>query len=167
MSALRTVPIAAILLLASPATAQQQVDPLRFFEGRTESHGTVKVLFHKAYRTSSVGYGRIEHDGSLTLVQRVEDEGKPPHDRRWRVHRTGPGRFAGTMSEASGPVTIEKAGDRYRFRFTMKGNLSVEQWLAPLPGNGSASSVTKIRRFGLTVATSEAVIRKVAERPGA
>ena len=155
------MPVAALLLLVSaPVAAQQQVDPLRFFEGRTETLGTMKVLFKKAYRTSSIGQGRIEKDGSLTLVQRVEDDGNPPHVRRWRVRETGPGRFAGTMSEATGPVTIESTGGRYRFRFAMKGGLNVEQWLTPLPGNRAANSLTTVRRFGLTVATAEAVIRK-------
>ena len=150
-----------LLTAAAPASAQVQADPLRFFEGRTETHGMVKVIFKKPYWSRSVGQGRIESDGSLTLVQRVEDEGKPPHERRWRVREVAPGRFAGSMSEANGPVTIEKAGNGYRFRFNMKGNLSVEQWLTPLPGSKSASSSTKIRRFGLMVATAEAIVRKV------
>jgi hypothetical protein len=149
-----------LLAVSVPASAQEEVNPLRFFEGRTESQGMVKVMFQKAYWSRSIGQGRIERDGSLTLVQRVEDEGKPPHERRWRVREVAPGRFAGTMSDASGPVTIEKTGDGYRFRFSMKGNLNVEQWLTPLPGRKSASSSTKVRRFGLIIATVESVIRK-------
>ena len=40
---------AAVSVLAAPlASAEQQVDPLRFFEGRTITQGTVKVTFHKA-----------------------------------------------------------------------------------------------------------------------
>lgn len=156
------IALAAPVLLAgaAPASAQHQTNPLRFFEGRTESQGLVKVMFKKAYRSRTIGHGRIERDGSLTLVQRVEDEGKPAHERRWKVREVAPGRFAGTMSEASGPVTIEKTGNRYLFRFRMKGNLNVEQWLTPLPGSKSARSNTKVRRFGLIVATGEAVIRK-------
>src|SRR5205814_5217302 len=92
----RLARVSPALMLAAPLAAaslqQPQVDPLRFFQGRTETVGTVKVMFHKAYRTRSVGAGRIEPDGSLTLVQRVEEEGKPPHDRRWRVRQTGPDR---------------------------------------------------------------------------
>ena len=152
--------VAFLLLFAAPGSAEQQTDPLRFFEGRTETHGTMKVMFRKAYATSSVGQGRIESDGSLTLVQRVEDDGKAPHERRWRVRKTGAEQYTGTMSDATGPVMIEKTGGRYRFHFTMKGDLHVEEWLTPLPGNRSASTVTKVRRFGLTVATAEAVIRK-------
>src|SRR3954465_10233144 len=125
---------APFLLAAATPVARPQVDPLRFFAGRTETLGLVKVLFRSPYRSRSLGQGRIESDGSLTLVQRVEEDGKPPHDRRWRGRGDGPGKWTATMSEATGPVAIDRLGDRYRFRFRMKGDLNVEQWLTPLPG---------------------------------
>ena len=155
--------MAAPLLLATPTRASQRIDPLRFFEGRSETDGTVKIMFKKTYKTHSVGRGRIEPDGSLTLVQRVEDEGKPAHERRWRIRAAGPGRFTGTMSEATGPVVIEQDGDGYRFRFKMKGNLAVEQWVTPLPGGKSARNRIRVRRFGMTVATTEGVIRRLGD----
>jgi len=150
------------LVLASPlASASAQVDPLRFFEGRTETQGTVKVMFHKPYATRSIGEGRIERDGSLTLVQQVEDAGKPPHERRWRVRELSPDRFSASMSEAVGPVTIDRTGDSYRFRFKLKGNLSAEQMLTPLPGGRAARNTLKVKRMGIVVATTDGTIRKV------
>jgi hypothetical protein len=71
------------------------------------------------------------------------------------------GKFSGTMSEAVGPVMADEVDGRYRFRFRMKGNLSVEQWLTPLPGGRSAQSKTIIRKLGLTVGRSEGSIRKL------
>jgi len=59
-------------------------------------------------------------------------------------------------------VIIEKVGSGYRFRFRMKGNLGVEQWLNPVADGSSAKSVTKVRKFGVIVATSESVIRKAS-----
>jgi len=164
MPALRHALAAAASILVAPLASaeERQVDPLRFFEGRTETQGTVKVMFHKAYHTHSIGAGRIEPDGSLTLVQRVEDEGKPSHERRWRVHQTGPSHYAGTMSEAVGPVAIDRIGDRYRFRFRMDGRLNVEQLLVPLAGGRSASSTVKVRKFGMVVATTEGIVRRIA-----
>lgn len=161
MSQIRFALAAPILLAAAAPAAAQQVDPLRFFEGRTETEGTVKIMFKKPYRAHSLGHGRIERDGSLTLVQRVIDEGKPPHERRWRVREVAPGRFTGTMSDAIGPVAIDRIGERYRFRFQMKGNLKVEQWLSPMPGGKSARNSIKVRRLGVTVATTEGTIRKL------
>src|SRR5688572_11462494 len=87
--------------LSASAPAQQAlVDPLRFFEGRTESKGSIKIVFKKATKTYSAGRGRIESDGSLLLVQQVSDEGKEPHERRWRIRQVSSGRFVGTMTDA-------------------------------------------------------------------
>ena len=155
MYALRVSLLAAsaAFLVSATATAEP-LKPLRFFEGRTESFGTIKLFLKKPYRSHAVGRGVIESDGSLLLVQRVEDEGKPPRERRWRIRQIGPGRYSGAMSEASGPVTIDEVGGRYRFRFRMKRSLSVEQWLTPLPGGMSArNSITVSDRDGCDAAS--------------
>lgn len=147
-------------LSADVAGAERLSDPLRFFEGRTESTATVKVIARRPYKSRSVGRGEIRDDGALHLVQRVEDEGKSPYERRWLIRQVAPGRFSGTMSEATGPVTVDEMGGRYRFRFKMKGNVSVEQWLTPLPGGRAARSKVTIRKFGMTVGKSDGMIRK-------
>jgi hypothetical protein len=160
----RILAVAPALLLAAPtasASLQPRTDPLLFFQGRTETVGTVKIIFHKAYRTRSIGNGRIEPDGSLLLVQKVQDEGKPPTQRWWRVRETAPDRFTATMSEAVGPVVIQRVGERYRFRFRLKGNLSAEQMLTPLDGGRSALSRLTVRKMGMTVATTDGIVRRI------
>jgi Protein of unknown function (DUF3833) len=155
------LPIALIGASASAGAADAQLtDPMRFFEGRTESVSTVKLIMKKPFTSRSLGNGEID-GGVLNLVQKVHDEGKPPFDRRWRMRQTGPGHFTGTMSEAVGPVIVEEIGDQYRFKFKLKGNLTVEQWLTPLPGGKSALSKTSIRKFGMTVGHSEGTVRKL------
>jgi hypothetical protein len=162
MLSLRLALAAPALLLGSPlASATQQVDPLRFFDGRTVTEGTVKILFHRPYHSRGIGIGRIENDGSLTLVQQIEDEGKPAHERRWRVWRKGHDSFTASMTQAIGPVTIDKVGDDYRFRFKMKGHLSAEEMVTPLADGRSARSSLKVRRFGVVVATTTGTIRKI------
>ena len=156
------LPVAAVTLVGASAPAAQPVKPMQFFEGRTEGSGIVRVFLKKSYRTRSVGTGRIQPDGSLVLVQRVEDDGKPARSRHWKVRQIGPRRYTGTMSEAVGPVTIDQVGARYRFRFKMKGHLSVEQWLAPLPGGKSANNSMTVRKFGVAVGNGEGTIRKVS-----
>lgn len=155
--------VPALLLAApvSPATPWE-IDPLRFFEGRTVSQGTVKVMLRKPYKSRSIGDGTIERDGSLTLVQRIREDGRAPRERRWKVRRNGPERFTASMSEAVGPVAIDRVGERYRFRFRMKGNLKVEQMLTPLPGGRSARTRSKVRRLGIVVATTNGTIRKIS-----
>jgi hypothetical protein len=161
-------PIAARALLLSAVTlsvpihaASGAIDPLRFFAGVTETIGTTKVVLHKAIQTRSTGRGQIEPDGSLVLVQRVQDAGQAPYIRKWQIRRIAPGRYSGTMSQANGPVTIEQVGNRYRFTFKMSGNMSVEQWLTPLTDGLSAASRMTVRKFGLTVASSTALVRKL------
>ena len=160
---LASLPVALLGASASAETArtERMSDPLRFFEGRTESLSTIKVLARKPFRSRTVGRGEIRPDGALYLVQHVEEDGRAPFDRRWQIRQVGPGRFSGTMSEARGPVTVEEVGGRYRFRFRMKGSLSIEQWLTPLPGGRSASSKIVIRKLGMTVGHSDGTIRKL------
>jgi hypothetical protein len=155
---------ASAAFLVSATVTAAPLQPMRFFEGQTESLGTIRLFLKKPYRSRALGRGIIAPDGSLLLVQRVEDEGKPPRERRWRIRQVGPGRYAGTMSEAIGPVTIDTVGESYRFRYRMKGNFAVEQWLVPLPGGMSARNSLKVRRFGMTVGTSDGTIRKLSAR---
>ena len=144
--------------LAAPASAES---PLAFFEGRTVSEGTTKIVMRKPYKARSQGVGRIEADGSLHLVQQVEENDEPRKERRWRIRQVAPNRFTGTMSDAVGPVAVDKVGGRFRFRFKMRGGLSVEQWLTPLADGLSARSTLTVKKFGIAVASGEALIRRI------
>ncbi|HEX6660247.1 MAG TPA: hypothetical protein VF067_00025 [Sphingomicrobium sp.] len=151
--------ICSISLPASAVAVRTQ--PLRFFEGRTEMLSVVKVIMKKPYRSRTLGAGRILPDGSLALIQQVYDEGQAPEQRRWNVRQLGPGHFAGTMTDAVGPVVVDEMGGRYRFKFRMKGNLAIEQWVTPLPGGTSARTNLTVRKLGMQVASSVGTIRRV------
>lgn len=155
--------LAAIALSAPAAAAPAaSASPLAFFEGRTVSEGTTKIVLKKPYKARSQGVGRIEPDGTLNLVQQVQEGAEPRKERRWRIRQVAAGRFSGTMSEAIGPVIVEQVGERFRFRFRMKGGLSVEQWLTPLAGGMTARSTLVVRKLGVAVARGEALIRRLA-----
>ena len=167
MQALGNVALPALLAIALsvPATAandQKSHDPLRFFEGRTESISIVKVVMHKPYRTVAMGVGHIRPDGTLDLVQRLERDGEEPRTRRWLIKEVGKGRYAGSMSEATSPVNIDEVDGRFRFRFKMKGNLSVEQWLTPQADWRAATNRLTVRKFGIKVGSSDGIIRKLS-----
>ena len=153
--------LCAILLLPASADAISLRQPLRFFEGRTEMVSVVRVMMKQPYRSRTVGSGRILPDGSLAMIQQVFDDGKVPTQRNWRIRQVAPGRFAGTMTEAVGPVRVDEVAGRYRFKFRMKGNLAVEQWMTPLPGGASAQSSVTVRKLGMKVATSVGTIRRL------
>lgn len=159
--------LAALIAAAVPGSASgasgaaRIADPLSFFAGETESVSMVKVMMKRPIKSRSIGRGKLMPDHSLDLLQHVEEEGKPPHDRRWRIRQIGPGRFTGTMSEAIGPVTIDEMPKGYRFRFKLDGNLSVEQWLTPINGGTAARNTITVRKFGFPVAKSEGTIRRI------
>ena len=150
---------AAILPASADAGIRQ---PLRFFEGRTEMVSTVKVIMKKPYHSRTLGSGRILGDGSLALLQQVYDEGQPPKQQKWKVHQVGPGRYSGTMTEAIGPVAVDEVGGRYRFKFRIKGNLAVEQWLTPSADGSSAQSKLTVRKYGMKVASAAGYVRRVS-----
>ena len=149
---------AAILPASADAGIRQ---PLRFFEGHTEMQAVVKVIMKKPYRSRTFGSGRILGDGSLALLQQVYDEGQAPEQRRWAVRQVAPGRYSGSMTDAVGPVSVDEVNGSYRFRFRMKGNLAVEQWLLPAPDGNSAQSKLTVRKYGMKVASSVGTVRRV------
>ena len=153
--------VMALTLAATPCYAAGGDDPLRFFEGKTESIGTVKIAMKKPFRSRAIGNGQITDDGTLILVQRVEDQGQQPRDRRWKMRKVAPGKYSGTMTEARGPVTVEEVEGKFRFRFRMDGNVSIEQWLVPSKDGRSASSNITIRKYGVLVGRSDSIIKKV------
>ena len=122
---------------------------------------TIKVVMKRAYQSRTIGNGRILPDGSLTLVQQVQEEGKPVVQRHWKIRQLGGGKFAATMSDAVGPVTVSSVDGQYRFQFKLKGNLAVDQWLTPLPGGKTARSRMTVRKMGMQVASSQGIIRRL------
>lgn len=160
-SLLLLVPVMVLLPPASAQLVPARFDPLRFFEGRTEGEGTAKVIFKSPYGVRVHGRGRIARDGALVLDQTVEEDGKPSRIRSWHIREIAPGRYAGTLSDAIGPVRLEIVGGRFHIKFKMKGGLGVEQWLSAAPGGGSVHNSMMIRKFGLKVATLEESIRRI------
>ena len=146
----------AIALAAAPAA----FDPVAFFQGRTHGQGTLKVIFQSSKHISVDSVGTVERDGKLLLTQQVQEPGKPVRLRYWRLKRTGPTSFTGTLTDAAGPVSVDVVGNRARIRYRMKNNMTVEQWLSPA-GHDIVRNAMKVHRFGVTVAHFEEVIRKL------
>lgn len=152
----------AATLLPASAVADNSRAPLQFFNGKTEMVSTIKVIMKKPFRSRAIGTGRILPDGSLSLAQQVFDEGEPTKQRNWKIRQVAAGHYSGTMTEAIGPVVVEEVEGKYRFNYKMKGNLAVEQWMTPLAGGTAAKSVVTVRKFGMKVASSTGIVRKVA-----
>jgi hypothetical protein len=145
--------------IAPPAPAPR-FDAFAFFDGVSEGHATLRVLLHRAVPVVVHSHGRRTGDGTLVLDQLVEEGAKPARERSWHLREIGPGRYAGTLSDAAGPVTGESDGNRLHLAFAMKGGLPTEQWLTLAPDGQSAHNILIVRKLGLTVAVLDETIRR-------
>ena len=147
-----------LLLLLAPALAVQAApapaptfDAIAFFTGRTEGVGRLKIAMRAARPLAVHGTGTVAPDGTLVLTQTVEQAGAPPRRRAWRIRAVAPGRYAGTLTDAVGPVVGETHGNRLRLAYRMKRGLAAEQWLTLAPDGRSAANVLTVRKFGVVV----------------
>lgn len=153
------LPLVALLLLsAAPPPAP---GPEAFFVGRTEGAGSVHIVLSGRHAVRDHGRGHMDRGGALVLEQVVEEEGKPPRTRSWRLVRIGPDRFAGTISDARGQVSGEVVGNVLHLSYRSVEGPSVEQWVTIHASGRTAQNHMVFRRFGFTVATLDAVIRRL------
>ncbi len=141
-----------MLLCALLAAAQPAFDPLRFFTGRTRGVAELKVVLRARRPVSVRGTGTILPDGSLRLDQTVVEGGKAPRVRHWRLRRIAPGRYAGTLTDARGPVEGVVDGNRMVLSFTSTGGFRVRQTLTLQPDGRTLANRLEAKRFGITVA---------------
>ena len=135
--------------------------PIDFFAGHTDGVGRLKVIMSHAGSVHVEGDGHVGRDGTLTLVQHIEQEGKPAHGRRWSLRATGSGTYAVDLSDAVGPVSAKVDGNILHIRFRAKRGLGIEQWLALQPGGREARNHLVVRKFGVPVAVLDETIRKI------
>jgi hypothetical protein len=145
--------------LAAPAPV---FAPTSFFKGHTVGEGILRVTLSHARRVHVVSDGRVEPDGTLVLTQRVEEGSKPPRERTWHMRDLGGGRFAVSLSDATGPVEAHVAGNRLHLRFQAKGGLGIEQWIYRQPSGRTALNRMVVRKFGMPVAFLRETIRQVS-----
>ena len=144
--------------LASPSP---EFSPQAFFSGKTIGEGTLDIAFSKLTHTHVVGLGEVKKNGTLILVQRVEEGNKPPRTRTWHIRPTGGGSLKGKLSDAEGPISANVRGNLLHIRFTGKDGLDNEQWLYLQPGKRVALNRLVVSKLGIPVATlNETITRK-------
>ena len=166
---LTPAPLALALLLAAaptPAPAQREAaatrfDPMTFFTGRTQGTGRLRIALRPARAVDVMGEGRVDRDGTLILRQTVEEYGKDPRRREWRIREVAPGRYAGTLTDATGPVTGELVGGRLRLRYPMKGGMRATQVIEAAPDGRSARNRMSVSRLGVVIARLDETIRRI------
>jgi len=150
----------ALAIGATAAPAAEPFDPVAFFTGATHGEGQLKEAFKREKRVTVNSVGRAEKGGLLLLDQKVAVEGEPLRLRHWRLRETAPGRYAGTISDATGPVEAQAVGQAMRIRYSMKGGIKVETWLTALPGGRAVQNKTSFAKWGLKVGSLNERIEK-------
>ena len=152
--------IVVALATAAPAQSPKPFDPVAFFTGPTRGEGVLNELLGREKRTQTVSVGHVDKDGWLVLDQKVAVTGDPVRQRRWRLKQTGNGKYSGTLSDAKGPVEVEITGQSVQIHYVMKGGISVEQTLTPMPGGRALDNRATFRKFGMKVAALTERIEK-------
>ena len=152
----------ALVIVASggPALAQTVFDPLRFFAGRTHGEGVLRVIASGARGIHIDGEGIVGPDGVLTLVQRIDEDGRPERTREWSLRRTGPDRYAATLSDAIGPVRVRSTAGMLSIAFRTRDGFRIAQRLSPQAGGRVVANHLTVRRHGIRVAVLDETIRK-------
>ena len=148
--------------LAGEQAAAPDFDPIAFFAGHTEGRGRLAVILRHDQPTLVEGHGVVGPVGTITLDQDVRRGTEAPTHRTWRLRRVAPGRYAGTLSDASGPVAGDVTGNRLHLRFAMKGGLKAQQWLYLQPGGQVARNRMVVTKFGIPVASLDETITRLA-----
>lgn len=143
------------------AAAQPAFDIQRFFLGRTQGQGTLKVMLKDAQPVRVEGVGHAAPDGIFLLDQVVTRGTHAPERRQWRIRQAGPGRYTGTLSDATGPLSGDVHGNRLHISYPMKGGMRAEQWIYLQPGGRTALNRMAITKLGITVARLDETIRKL------
>ena len=145
---------------ASGAAPAQVVDPITFFTGATVSTGSLKQVFASPKASHVTGFGALRGPGTFVLDQTVAIAGEPVRKRQWQLHQLSPGHFGGTLSDAASPVTIDVASNRLLIKYTMNGGLGVTSVLTIAPDGRSGRNESRIKKWGMAVATLSEVIQK-------
>ena len=149
-----------LLLVASSAGASPAFNPIEFFRGHSHGDGELKIIFQSTKRISVDSFGSAEKDRALLLKQVIHEPGKPARTRYWRLRQDGPDRFSGTLTDAAGPVRVDIHDGELRVRYRAKDHLNFDQLLTKV-GPNEVRNETKVKRFGITVAHFNELIRKL------
>jgi len=156
------LPLAACVHAPPPQVTAPRFSAQAFFVGATRGDGRLKIAFSAAKAVTVAGQGHVEPDGTLVLDQTVTGAAAKPEQRQWRIREVSPGRYAGTLSDAAGPVTGVVTGNRLHLHFHMKHGLIADQWLDLSADGQVARNRMTFARMGVRVAVLDETIRRVS-----
>lgn len=153
--------LAAAAASATPAAVPGTFDITAFFTGRTHTDNVIKIALHRPTPLIVDSVGGKGDRGDFVMVDTVHEGDKPVRTRKWIMHQLGPGHFAGTLTDAVGPVDMNVEGGRATVRYTMKGGLDIVQTMTVQDDGRSMSNHVVAKKFGLTFAHVDGTVRKL------
>lgn len=127
-------------------------DVARAFFGASAGEGRLKIAFRKTRPVHVQSTGHQAEDGTIVVDQIITEPGRKATTRQWRLREVAPGRYAGSLSDAAGPVEGAVRGNCLELRFRMKGDLTAHQWLFAMPDGRTVQNRMSIRKSGILVA---------------
>jgi hypothetical protein len=151
-----------LLCAGTPAAAQKpKLDMLAFFAGKTHAENVMKIVLKKPVPLIVDSIGGKGDRGDFVLIDTVREGDKPVRQRKWIMRQTGPGRYAGTLTDAVGPVDVQIAGDTANIRYVMKGGLRIEQELKLQPDGKTLTNRVLAKKLGMKFAHVDGTVRKL------
>ncbi|MEN3973015.1 DUF3833 family protein [Sphingomicrobium sp. XHP0235] len=139
-------------------SATPVLDPIQFFEGETSGRGTLSVITGERRDIAVSSTGTVLEDGSIRLVQRIDDGDGSPATRVVTMRALGDGRYEGTVTDAVEPLTAQVEGNRMTLRYRTPDE-RVRQILV-LEDDRTLRNRLDAYRWGLNVARLDETIVK-------
>jgi len=161
----RAIALAAGILCgcgSNPGATGWPFDPVHFFTGHTHGEARLRLVTGASRQVSIDSIGTPDGGGGLVLDQTIQEGKQPARMRRWVIHPAGPNHWTGTLTDAIGPVTIDRTSSEVIIHYQMKSGNEVEQHLQ-LPPGGLVTNHMEVSRFGINVATLDEQIRKLPQ----
>jgi hypothetical protein len=143
---------------SAPVTGKP-FDPIEFFTGHTQGSARLNTITGGSHTVSVDSHGTADGHGGLVLDQKIVEQGQAPRVRRWVLHPAGPDRWAGSLTDADGPVAVERTPVDVTIRYRMRNGATVEQHLQR-PPTGAVENHMIVKRFGLRLARLDEKIQK-------
>ena len=162
---MRLAPASALALTlgacsGSVPVAGSPFDPVDFFAGHTKGAARLQTIIGSAHTVAVDSRGTRDSRGGLVLVQKIAEQGDAPRLRKWILAPEGKDHWTGTLTDAEGPVRVDRTATDVVIRYRMHGGAEVEQHLQR-PPNGIVENHITVTRLGIRLAALDEQIHKV------
>lgn len=153
--------IAAVSCTSAAAAPDPKLDLTAFFTGKTHAENVLKIAFRHAVPLRVDSIGGKGDKGDFVLIDTVHEGDKPARTRKWIMREVAPGRYTGSLSDATSPVNIAVVGNTALVQYVMKGGLRVSQRMELVGDGKTLTNRVVVRKLGMKFASVEGKIRKV------